>query len=73
MAMPHNVGIVNTWQNSLYSLVNQQLRLIYAESSVGNPYVFATIPSCGLLEGDSFKYLAKNHLQMLPLCWHPVC
>ena len=35
-----NVGIPNTWENSMYSIVNQQLRLIETESSVGNPYEF---------------------------------
>lgn len=47
MAMPHNVGIVNTWQNPLYSLVNQELRLIDVESSVGNHYIFAATPPTG--------------------------
>ena len=34
--------------NSLYSIVNQELTSIDAESSVGNPYVFAATGHVGL-------------------------
>ena len=37
--LPQNVGIATTLENSLYSIVNQELRLIDAKSSVGTPYV----------------------------------
>ena len=70
--LPQNVGIATTLENSLYSIVNQELRLIDAKSSVGTPYVSQRTDRMVFGNVNS-KLLINNDLHVSSSSWHPWC